>query len=133
MKTPYNAFAIEVENQDGIILTFKSLSQTSKYYKTYNEKINRAIERGEPIKINDQFLTFRKLNGSYKYSKTAYNDNELFSEKVLNLLCKDYTLEEIESELKCSETILRKRLIQLKAQYNVRTMQGLIYKFTMNS
>ena len=53
---------------------------------------------------------------------------KVLDEKILDLLCIDFRINEISKKLKCSSSYIEKRISYLKDFYNVKTIHGLVYK-----
>ena len=53
---------------------------------------------------------------------------KILDKKILELLCKDFRYNEIQTQLKCSLSYIEKRISYLKDFYNVKTVHGLVYK-----
>lgn len=50
--------------------------------------------------------------------------------KILELLCKDFTQKEIAEMLEVCISTIEKRVTLLKCEYQVKTIYGLIHKYT---
>jgi hypothetical protein len=53
-------------------------------------------------------------------------------EKIIELLCKDYRINEMENHCQASKSYIEKRIAELKDTYQVKTTHGLIYKYLQN-
>ena len=52
-------------------------------------------------------------------------------EKILKLLCEDNSIGATSIKLKCCKSTIEKRINLLKDYYQVNTLPGLIYKYTI--
>lgn len=98
----------------------------------FTDKVNTPILSKTSLKIKRKY---KSDTITPKQKETTEISNELTENqiKVLDLLCQDYNCERIAIKLDISKDSVSQRIAKAKVKLNVTTMQGLIYKYTMNN
>lgn len=64
-----------------------------------------------------------------KLTETLGISNEEIKSLILDLLCKDFTQVQIKEMLEISLECVHARIREIKEEYGVETMHGLVFKF----